>query len=137
MLADDASKAQIASILQQLDAMLTTLQQRSSVDESRQMLTQKLQLLQRLRDTFTTLQRSVDERRAVRAAMQAQEQKLNEVIDELQTQALLKMPADSQGGVLGLMDNLSRQVDIANQQSLVPAYTFSPSRTSPRLAMWH
>nr|WP_313200756.1 methyl-accepting chemotaxis protein [Pseudomonas sp.] len=126
VLADDASKAQIASILQQLDAMLTTLQQRSSVDESRQMLTQKLQLLQRLRDTFTTLQRSVDERRAVRTAMQAQEQKLNEVIDELQTQALLKMPADSQGGVLGLMDNLSRQVDIANQQSLVPAYTFSP-----------
>jgi len=126
VLADDASKAQIASILQQLDAMLTTLQQRSSVDESRQVLTQKLQLLQRLRDTFTTLQRSVDERRSVRAAMQAQEQKLNEVIDELQTQALLKMPADSQGGVLGLMDSLSRQVDTANQQSLVPAYTFSP-----------
>jgi len=126
VLADDASKAQIAGILQQLDAMLTTLQQRSSVDETRQMLTQKLQLLQRLRDTFSTLQRSVDERRAVRTAMQAQEQKLNEVIDELQTQALLKMPADSQGGVLGLMDNLSRQVDTANQQSLVPAYTFSP-----------
>ncbi|MBH3413083.1 methyl-accepting chemotaxis protein [Pseudomonas putida] len=126
VLADDASKAQIAGILQQLDAMLTTLQQRSSVDESRQMLTQKLQLLQRLRDTFSTLQRSVDERRSVRAAMQAQEQKLNDVIDELQTQALLKMPADSQGGVLGLMDNLSRQVDTANQQSLVPAYTFSP-----------
>nr|WP_313364281.1 methyl-accepting chemotaxis protein [Pseudomonas sp.] len=126
VLADDASKAQIASILQQLDAMLTTLQQRSSVDESRQMLTQKLQLLQRLRDIFSTLQRSVDERRSVRAAMQAQEQKLNDVIDELQTQALLKMPADSQGSVLGLMDNLSRQVDTANQQSLVPAYTFSP-----------
>ena len=40
VLADDASKAQISSILQQLDGMLTTLQQRSSVDESRQILTQ-------------------------------------------------------------------------------------------------
>lgn len=126
VLADDASKAQIAGILQQLDAMLTTLQHRSSVDESRQMLTQKLQLLQRLRENFTTLQRSVDTRRALRAGMQAQEQKLNDVIDQLQTQALLKMPADSQGGLLGMMDTLSRQVDTANQQSLVPAYTFSP-----------
>nr|WP_085676661.1 MULTISPECIES: methyl-accepting chemotaxis protein [unclassified Pseudomonas] len=126
VLADDASKAQIAGILQQLDAMLTTLQQRSSVDDSRQMLTQKLQLLQRLRENFITLQRSVAARRALRAGMQAQEQKLNDVIDELQTQALLKMPADSQGGVLGMMDTLSRQVDTANQQSLVPAYTFSP-----------
>nr|WP_060509771.1 methyl-accepting chemotaxis protein [Pseudomonas sp. NBRC 111124] len=126
VLADDASKAQIAGILQQLDALLTTLQQRSSVDESRQMLSQKLQLLQRLRESFTALQRSVDTRRALRAGMQAQEQKLNEVIDALQTQALLKMPADSQSGVLGLMETLSRQVDTANQQSLVPAYTFSP-----------
>lgn len=126
VLADDASKAQIAGILQQLDALLTTLQQRSSVDESRQILSQKLQLLQRLRENFTALQRSVDTRRALRAGMQAQEQKLNEVIDALQTQALLKMPADSQTGVLGLMETLSRQVDTANQQSLVPAYTFSP-----------
>ena len=126
VLADDASKAQIAGILQQLDALLTTLQQRSSVDESRQILSQKLQLLQRLRENFTALQRSVDTRRALRAGMQTQEQKLNEVIDALQTQALLKMPADSQTGVLGLMETLSRQVDTANQQSLVPAYTFSP-----------
>jgi len=127
VLADDASKAQIARILQQLDGMLTTLQQRSSIDQSRQMLTQKLQLLQRLRENFDALQRNVDSRRAQRGAMQVQEQKLNDVIDELQTQALLKMPADSQqGGVLGLMDNLSRHVDGANQQSLVPAYTFSP-----------
>ncbi|PVZ43128.1 methyl-accepting chemotaxis protein [Pseudomonas sp. CC120222-01a] len=126
VLADDASKAQIAGTLQQLDALLTTLQQRSSVDESRQVLTQKLQLLQRLRENFTALQGSVEERRALRAGMQEQEQKLNDVIDDLQTQALLKMPADSQGGVLGLMETLSRQVDTANQQSLVPAYTFSP-----------
>ncbi|KHL71426.1 chemotaxis protein, partial [Pseudomonas putida] len=42
-------------------------------------------------------------------------------------QALLKMPADSQqNGLLGLMDSLTRYVDGANQQSLVPAYTFSP-----------
>ncbi len=37
------------------------------------------------------------------------------------------MPANSQqSGVLGLMDTLSRHIDGANQQSLVPAYTFSP-----------
>ena len=127
VLDDDTSKAKIANILQQLDGMLTALQQRSSVDESRQMLSQKLQVLQRLHDDFSTLQRAVESRRTLRAAMQAQEQKLNEVIDELQTQALLQMPADSQqNGVLGLMDTLSRHVDGANQQSLVPAYTFSP-----------
>jgi methyl-accepting chemotaxis protein len=126
VLADDTSKAQIDVILQQLDAMLTTLQQRSSVDESRQLLTQKLQMLQRLRERYTALQRSVDQRRALRAGMQAQEQKLNDAIDALQTQALLQMPADSQGSVLGLMDTLGRHVDAANQQSLVPAYTFSP-----------
>ncbi|MFJ4111116.1 methyl-accepting chemotaxis protein [Pseudomonas sp. NPDC089758] len=127
VLADDASKAQISRILQQLDAGLSALQQRSSVDESRQMLTQKLQLLQRLQDNFATLQRTVESRRGLREAMQAQEQKLNAVIDELETQALLKMPADSQqSGLLGLMDSLTRHVDGANQQSLVPAYTFSP-----------
>jgi len=127
VLADDTSKAKIGSILQQLDGMLTALQQRSSVDESRQMLSQKLQVLQRLHDDFSALQRGVESRRTLRAAMQAQELKLNEVIDELQTQALLQMPADNQqNGVLGLMDTLSRHVDGANQQSLVPAYTFSP-----------
>lgn len=127
VLNDDTSKARIASILEQLSSMLTTLQQRSHVDESRQMLTQKLELLQRLRNDFAELQRTVSERIARREAMQAQEEKLNAVIDELQTQALLKMPADSQqGAVLGLMDTLSRHIDGANQQSLVPAYSFSP-----------
>ena len=59
--------------------------------------------------------------------MQEQEQKLNDAIDELQTQALLNMPAHSQqNGALAQMDTLSRQVDGANQQSLVPAYTFVP-----------
>ncbi|NIE77318.1 HAMP domain-containing protein [Pantoea sp. Ap-967] len=127
VLADDTSKAQIAATLQQLDSMLTTLQQRSSVDESRQLLTQKLQLLQRLQADFTALQQAVENRGAQRIAMQEQEQRLNDVIDELQTQALLKMPADSQqNGVLTRMDTLGRQVETANQQSLVPAYTFSP-----------
>jgi len=126
VLADDASKAQINATLQQLESMLTTLHQRSHVDASRQMLAQKLQLLQQLRDTFASLQQGVDNRRALRAAMQAQEQKLNQAIDALQNQALLRMPADSQGGVVGLLDSLGRQVDAANQQSLVPAYTFTP-----------
>ncbi len=45
----------------------------------------------------------------------------------MQTQALLKLPADGQqNGLLGVMDTLTRQVDSAEQQSLVPAYTFSP-----------
>ena len=127
VLNDDASKSRIASILEQLDNMLTTLQQRSSVDESRQLLTEKLTLLQRLRDDFSELQRSVANRVALREAMQVQEQKLKEAIDELQTQALLEMPADGQqSGVLGLMDTLSRHAESANQQSLVPAYTFTP-----------
>lgn len=126
VLADDTSKAKIAGILQQLEATVTTLQQRSKVDESRELLTHKLPLLQQLRESFTALQRNVDERHALRTAMQAQEEKLNDAIDALQTQALLKMPADSQGNLLGLMDSLSQQVDTANQQSLVPAYTFSP-----------
>ncbi len=127
VLNDDASRTRIANILDQLNSMLSTLQQRSSVDESRQMLTEKLTLLQRLRDDFGELENTVAKRIALRQAMQAQEQKLSEVIDDLQTQALLRMPADSQqGGVLGLMDTLSRHVDGANQQILVPAYTFSP-----------
>ena len=52
VLGDDASKSRIMRILDQLEGMLTTLQQRSHVDDSRQMLTQKLQLLQRLRDDW-------------------------------------------------------------------------------------
>lgn len=136
VLADDTSKARITHILEQLQHMLSTLQQRSSVEESRQLLTQKLQQLQRLRDDFAALLRAVDLRSQTRSTLQAQAQKLDEVIDELQTQALLRMPADNQqGGVLGLMDSLSRHIDNAAQQSLVPAYTFSPSKTSPRLAI--
>lgn len=127
VLNDNASRTRIANILDQLNSMLSNLQQRSSVDESRQMLTEKLALLQRLRDDFSELETTVAKRIALRQAMQAHEQKLTEVIDDLQTQALLRMPADSQqGGVLGLMDTLGRHVDGANQQSLVPAYTFSP-----------
>lgn len=127
VLNDDASKAQVTRILDQLDAMLSTLQQRSNVDESRQLLSDKLAMLQRLRDTFSELQSSVINRTALRETMQAQEHKLNEVIENLQTQALLNMSADGQrSAVLSLMDNLTRHVDGANQQSLMPAYTFSP-----------
>ncbi|MBH3447714.1 methyl-accepting chemotaxis protein [Pseudomonas putida] len=127
VLNDDTSKARISSILEQLNSMLTTLQKRSNVDESRQLLTEKLALLQRLRGDFSELQRSTGNRSTLREAMQAREQALNDAIDELQTQALLRMPADSQqSGVLGLMDTLTRQVEGANQQSLVPAYTFTP-----------
>lgn len=127
VLNDDTSKARIASILEQLDTMLTTLQQRSSVEESRQILTDKLALLQQLRGDFAELQRTTASRSTLREAMQAQQERLNAAIDELETQALLKMPADGQqGGVLGMMDTLSRHVESANQQSLMPAYTFSP-----------
>jgi len=76
VLNDDASKAQVTRILDQLDAMLSTLQQRSNVDESRQLLSDKLAMLQRLRDTFSELQSSVINRTALRETMQAQEHKL-------------------------------------------------------------
>ncbi|MDH1631136.1 methyl-accepting chemotaxis protein [Pseudomonas mosselii] len=127
VLADDVSKTRIAAILEQLHDRLTLLQQRSSVDSSRQMLEHKLQLLQRLKGDFTTLQGAADSRESLRAAMQAQAGVLENVIDELQTQALLKLPADGrQGSVVGLMDTLGRHIESASQQSLIPAYTFSP-----------
>lgn len=127
VLDDEQSKTQIGRILEQLNNMLTTLQQRSNVEESRQMLTEKLGLLQQLREDFTELQRTASSRATLRQALLAQEQKLSTAIDELETQALLKMPADGQQtNVLGMMDTLSRHVESANQQSLVPAYTFSP-----------
>lgn len=126
VLSDDTSKARIQQAIEQLERMLTTLQQRSSVDESRQMLTQKLQLLQQLREDFTELQSTVASRTTLRQAMQAQALKLDDVIDDLQTQALLTMSESQQGSALGLMESLSRHVEGANQQSLVPAYTFSP-----------
>ncbi|MND53581.1 hypothetical protein D3C81_753590 [compost metagenome] len=46
VLNDNASRTRIANILDQLNSMLSTLQQRSSADEPRQMLTEKLALLQ-------------------------------------------------------------------------------------------
>ncbi|MDF0733969.1 methyl-accepting chemotaxis protein [Pseudomonas entomophila] len=127
VLADDTSKARIARILDQLDSKLTLLTQRSRVDEARQLLTRKLEQLQRLREDFVELQRATGTRITLREAMQAKVQTLETVIDDLQTQALLKMPGDSQdNAALGMMDTLTRHVDSANQQSLVPAYTFSP-----------
>ncbi|WP_145279378.1 methyl-accepting chemotaxis protein [Pseudomonas sp. URMO17WK12:I11] len=127
VLDDEQSKTRIGRILEQLSNMLTTLQQRSNVEESRQMLTEKLGLLQQLRDDFAELQRTANSRTTLRQALLVQGQKLSTAIDELETQALLKMPADGQQtNVLGMTDTLSRHVESANQQSLVPAYTFSP-----------
>ncbi|WP_288377169.1 methyl-accepting chemotaxis protein [uncultured Pseudomonas sp.] len=127
VLADDTSKARIDAILDQLERRLTLLQQRSSVDQSRELLSEKLRQLQRLREHFAELLRAVGSRTELRTIMQDKDRILDEVIDDLQTQALLKLPADQpQGNLLGLMDTLTRQVDSANQQSLVPAYTFSP-----------
>ncbi len=126
VLSDDTSKARIQQAIEQLERMLSMLQQRSNVDESRQLLTQKLQLLQQLREDFTELQSTVASRSALRQAMQAQALKLDDVIDDLQTQALLTMSESQQGSALGLMESLGRHVEGANQQSLVPAYTFSP-----------
>nr|WP_313050505.1 methyl-accepting chemotaxis protein [Pseudomonas soli] len=127
VLADDTSKTRISRILEQLHNRLSNLQQRASIDQSQQMLAQKLQLLQRLQDDFVTLQNSVDSRDSLRVAMQKQAGVLETVIDELQTQALLKMPGDGQqGSLVGLMDTLGRHIESASQQSLVPAYAFSP-----------
>ncbi|OCT22366.1 HAMP domain-containing methyl-accepting chemotaxis protein [Pseudomonas putida] len=127
VLADDTSKTRIDAILDQLERRLTVLQQRSSVDQSRELLSEKLRQLQRLRENYAELLRAVDSRAELRKIMRDKDRILDEVIDDLQTQALLKLPADQpQGNLLGLMDTLTRQVDSANQQSLVPAYTFSP-----------
>ena len=127
VLSDDTSKARITEILEQLERRLALLQQRSAVDASRALLTEKLQELKTLREHFAELLTAVDTRAQLRQTMQDHAQALAEVIDDVQTQALLKMPADGQQqGVLGLMDTLTRQVDNASQQSLIPAYTFEP-----------
>ncbi|WDY58438.1 methyl-accepting chemotaxis protein [Pseudomonas sp. PSKL.D1] len=64
--ADSQSKATIHQTLDQLEHLLTALQQRSRVGESQQMLTQKLLVLKRLRETFAALQQAVDSRNATR-----------------------------------------------------------------------
>ncbi|MDH0303917.1 MULTISPECIES: methyl-accepting chemotaxis protein [unclassified Pseudomonas] len=133
VLADDTSKARITRILEQLHSRLTLLQQRSQVDQSRQMLTQKLQLLERLQQDFATLQRTVDSRQVLQASMRQQAMTLEKVIDELQTQVLLKMADGQQGNVIGLLDTLGRHVDSASQQSQVPAYAFSPRDAFARM----
>ncbi|HAB02541.1 MAG TPA: methyl-accepting chemotaxis protein [Pseudomonas sp.] len=126
VLGDDVSKARIQKIIGQLDSMLSMMQQRSTVEESRKAITANLELVERLREDFVELQKVVANRSALRDTMLAQAQKLVKVIDDLQTQALLKMPADAQGNVLGMMDSLSRHVDAASQQSQMPAYSFEP-----------
>ncbi|TFF41967.1 methyl-accepting chemotaxis protein [Pseudomonas sp. RIT623] len=127
VLNDNNSKARISSVLDQMQSRLSTLHQRSNVDESRQLLDQMIELLQRLQDDFSALQRAVDSREGLRTAMLEQLETLQKVVDDLQTQALLKMPGDGQqGSVLGLMDTLSRHVETASQQSKVPAYSFGP-----------
>ncbi|QXH56246.1 methyl-accepting chemotaxis protein [Pseudomonas maumuensis] len=127
VLADDTSRNSITRILDELHDRLTTLHQRSTVDQSRQLLAQKLAMLQRLREDYIQLQQAVDKRQTLRTDMLQQVKALEQVIDDLQTQALLKMPGDGQqGSVLGAMDTLSRHIDSANQQSLIPAYAFSP-----------
>ncbi len=127
VLADETSRTRISAIIEQLESMLATLQQRSSVDQSRQLLTQKLDQLKRLREDFGLLQQAVAKRGQLRVGMQQQEHTLGEAIDELQNQTLLKLSADGQqSNLISLMDGLSRHVEGANQQSLLPAYTYSP-----------
>lgn len=126
VLADPTSKARITAILEELQNKLAAIQL-IGIDEPQELFAQKLQMLQKLREDFTNLQRATENRENLRATMLAQERKLEQSIDELRTQALLRMPGDSlQKSSVSLMDSLNQHVDAANQESQVPAYMFSP-----------
>ncbi|MNH05182.1 Methyl-accepting chemotaxis protein McpS [compost metagenome] len=86
------------------------------------MIAAMLQTVQRFRQAFEQLQQAVALRQARQQAMQGAEQHLAELVDEVENQAL----QSSQDRVLNLTQALARQIEVANQQSLVPAYTFAP-----------
>ncbi|MDD2048101.1 methyl-accepting chemotaxis protein [Pseudomonas putida] len=130
VLNDPHSKTQIEQSLKALQELLTAMPGRYDAPESRQMIAGKLQTVQRFSRDFEQLQQAVASRQARQQAMQGAEQRLTELVDEVTDQALEKMRGDdlqsSQSRVLNLAEALARHIEVANQQSLVPAYTFEP-----------
>ncbi len=130
VLNDAHSKAQIELSLKALQELLTAMPERYAAPEDRQMIAGKLQTVQRFTQDFAQLQQAVALRQTRQQAMQSAEQRLAELVDEVADQALENMRSESQQAsqnrVLNLAEALGRHVEVANQQSLVPAYTFEP-----------
>jgi methyl-accepting chemotaxis protein len=130
VLNDAHSKAQIELSLKALQELLTAMPGRYAAPEDRQMIVGKLQTVQRFTQDFAQLQQAVALRQTRQQAMQGAEKRLAELIDEVADQALENMRSESQQAsqnrLLNLAEALARHVEVANQQSLVPAYTFEP-----------
>ncbi|MDD1975765.1 MULTISPECIES: methyl-accepting chemotaxis protein [Pseudomonas] len=122
VLNDAQSKTQLEQSLRVLHELLAAMLDRYDEPEDRQMIAAMLQTVQRFRQAFEQLQQAVALRQARQQAMQGAEQHLAELVDEVENQAL----QSSQDRVLNLTQALARQIEVANQQSLVPAYTFAP-----------
>jgi len=122
VLNDAQSKTQLEQSLRVLHELLAAMLDRYDEPEDRQMIAAMLQTVQRFRQAFEQLQQAVALRQARQQAMQGAEQNLAELVDEVENQAL----QSSQDRVLNLTQALARQIEVANQQSLVPAYTFAP-----------
>lgn len=122
VLNDAQSKTQLEQSLTVLHELLAAMLDRYDEPEDRQMIAAMLQTVQRFRQAFEQLQQAVALRQARQQAMQGAEQHLAELVDEVENQAL----QSSQDRVLNLTQALARQIEVANQQSLVPAYTFAP-----------
>jgi len=130
VLNDAHSKAQIELSLKALQELLTAMPGRYAAPEDRQMIVGKLQTVQRFTQDFAQLQQAVALRQTRQQAMQGAEKRLAQLIDEVADQALENMRSESQQAsqnrLLNLAEALARHVEVANQQSLVPAYTFEP-----------
>ncbi|MBH3430524.1 methyl-accepting chemotaxis protein [Pseudomonas alkylphenolica] len=130
VLNDAHSKAQIEKSLTALNTLLTAMIDRYDSPEDRQMIAGKLQTVQRFAQGLEQLQQAVSLRQEQRQSMQGAEQRLMELIDEVNDQALEKMRDDSllssQSRLLDLAEALARHIGAATQQSEVPAYTFEP-----------
>lgn len=130
VLNDAQSKAQVEQSLKALHELLTAMLDRYDAPEDRQMIAGKLQTVQHFTQGFVELQQAVASRQARQQAMQSAEKRLAALIDDVQDHALQTLRGDAlqsnQSRALNLAEALARHIEVANQQSLVPAYTFEP-----------
>ncbi|TDF85042.1 methyl-accepting chemotaxis protein [Pseudomonas sp. H9] len=130
VLNDAQSKAQVELSLTALQELLTSMRNRYEAPDDRQMIEDMQQTVQRFTQGFEHLQQAVALRLARQQALYAAEQRLVELSDELQGQVLATRRDDSlqstQGRLLNLIEAFARHIDVANQQSQAPAYTFEP-----------